>query len=47
MDKVKIMYYLETIAAIGLEVASSIQINESMKLSEYQKSRSLSDLCRR
>ena len=43
----KIMYYLETIAAIGLEVALSIQINESMKLSEYQKSRSLSDLCQR
>ena len=33
--KVKIMYYLETIAAIGLKVSLNIQINESMKLNEY------------
>ena len=30
--KVKTMYYLETIAAIGLRVGLSIQINEVMKL---------------
>ena len=30
------MYYLETIAAIGLEVGLNIQINELMKLNEYQ-----------
>ena len=30
------MYYLETIAAIGLKVGLSIQINELMKLDEYQ-----------
>ena len=38
------MYYLETTAAIGLKVALSIQINELMKFSEYQRSRSLFDL---
>ena len=35
------MYYLETIAAIGLKVGVNIQINELMKFSEYQRSRSL------
>ena len=30
------MYYLETITAIGLKVGSNIQINEFMKLNEYQ-----------
>ena len=30
------MYYLETIAAIGLKVGLNIQINEFMKLNEYQ-----------
>ena len=40
------MYYLETIAAIGLKVGLNIQINEFMKLSEYQ-SRSLFDLGQR
>ena len=42
--KVKIVYNLETIAAIGLKVGLSIQINELMKLNEYQRSRSLFDL---
>ena len=42
--KVKIIFYLETIAAIGLKVGLNIQINELMKLNEYQRSRSLSDL---
>ena len=32
----KIMLYLETIAAIGLKVGLNIQINEIMKLNEYQ-----------
>ena len=30
------MYYSETIAAIGLKVGLNIQINELMKLNEYQ-----------
>ena len=42
--KVKIMFYLETIAAIGLKVGLNIQINELMKLNEYQRPRSLFDL---
>ena len=42
--KVKIIYCLETIAALGLKVARSIQLNELMKLSEYQRSRSFFDL---
>ena len=45
--KVKIMYYLETIAAIGLKVSLNIQINELMKLNEYQRSMSLFDLGQR
>ena len=35
------MYYLETIAAIGLKVNLYFQINKLMKLNEYQRSRSL------
>ena len=42
--KVKIIYYLETITAIGLEVGLNIQINELMRLNEYQRSRSSFDL---
>ena len=42
--KVKIMYYLEIVAAIGLKVGSDIQMNELMKLNGYQRSRSLFDL---
>ena len=41
------MYYLETIAAIGLKVSLNIQINELMKLNEYQRSRTLFDLGQR
>ena len=37
------MYYLETIAAIGLKVGLSIQINVIMKLNENQRSKSLFD----
>ena len=44
--KVKIMYYLEIIAAIGLKVGSNIQMNELMKLNEYQRSRSLLTLAK-
>ena len=36
----KIIHFLETIAALGQKVACSIQLNELMKLSEYQRSRS-------
>ena len=43
----KIIYFLETIAALGLKVAWSIQLNELMKLSEYQRSRSFFDLDQR
>ena len=41
------VYYLEIIAAIGLKVGSNIQMNELMKLNEYQRSRSLFDLGQR
>ena len=44
MGKVKVMYYLEIIAAICLKVGLYNQINELMKLIEYQKSKSLIDL---
>ena len=40
-------YFLETNAALGLKVAWSIQLNELMKLSEYQRSRSFFDLGQR
>ena len=43
MGKSENYVYLETIAAIGLKVGLSIQI-EFMKLFEYQKSRSFFDL---
>ena len=39
--KWKLFIFLETFAALGLKVAWSIQLNELMKLSEYQWSRSL------
>ena len=39
--KVKIMYYLETLAAISLKGGLNIQINELLKLNEYRRSRSL------
>ena len=38
--EVKIMYILETIAAIGLRYGLSIQLNKIMKLNEYQRLRS-------
>ena len=41
------MYYLVTIAAIGLKVGENIQINELKKLNEYQRLRSLFDLDQR
>ena len=47
MGKVKIIYFLETIAALGLKVAGSIQLNELMKLREYQRSRSFFDIGQR
>ena len=37
-------YFLETIAALGLKVGVNIQINELMKLNEYQRSKSFFDL---
>ena len=46
-EKVKIIYFLETIAALGLKVALSNWLNELMKLSEYQRSGSFFDLGQR
>ena len=43
----KIIYFLETIAALVLKSAGSIQLNEFMKLNEYQRSRSFFDLSQR
>ena len=37
------LLFLEAIAALGLKVDWSIQLNELMKLSEYQRSRSFFD----
>ena len=37
----KIKYYMETTAAIGLKGGLSIQTNEFIKLNEYQNYRSL------
>ena len=45
--KWKLYIILEHIAALGLKVAFSIQLNELMKLSEYQRSRSFFDLGQR
>ena len=45
--KWKLFIFLETVAALGLKVAWSIQLNELMKLSEYQWSRSFFDLGQR
>ena len=47
MCKSEIMYFLENIAVIGLRVGLSIQLNEIMKLNEYQRSRSFSDIDQR
>ena len=47
MSKVEIIYYLETVAAIGLKLVFNIQINELMKINEYKRSRSLFDLDQR
>ena len=44
MGKVKITFYLETTAAIGIKVGLSIKINEFLKLKEYHRSWSLFDL---
>ena len=41
------IFCLETIVALGLKVTCSIQLNELMKLNEYQRSRSFFDLGRR
>ena len=42
-----LFFFLETVAALGLKVAIIIQLNELMKLSEYQSSRSFFDLGQR
>ena len=46
-QKWKLFIFFETVAALGLKVAWSIQVNELMKLSEYQRSRSFFDLGQR
>ena len=45
--KWKLFIFFETVAALGLKVAWSIQLNELMKWSEYQRSRSFFDLGQR
>ena len=47
MGKREIMCNMETVAAIGLKVALSIQIYELIKLNEYKRSRSFFDLGQR
>ena len=47
MEKVKIIYFLELMASLVLAVAGSSQLNELMKLREYQRSRSFFDLGQR
>ena len=47
MGKVKLRYYLETIADVGIKVGLSIQIHELMRLNEYQTSGSLFDIGQR
>ena len=47
MGKSENYYFLETIAALGLKVTRSIQLNEFMKLSECQRSRLFFDLGQR
>ena len=47
MGKSANYYFLITIAALDLKVAGSIQVNEFMKLSEYQRSRSFFDFAQR
>ena len=37
-------FFFETIVALGLKVTLSIQLNELMKLNEYQRPRSFFDL---
>ena len=43
MGKSENYYILETFAALGFKADWSIQLNELMKLSEYQRSRSFFD----
>ena len=47
MGKVKIIHFIETIAALGLKVAWSIQQNKFIKFSRYQRSRPFFDLGQR
>ena len=47
MGKSENYYILETIAALGLKIVESIQLNEFMKLSEYQRPTSFFDLGQR
>ena len=45
--KWELFIFWKLFAALGLKVAWSIQLNEFMKLSEYQRSRSFFDLGQR
>ena len=47
MGKSENYLFFGNIAALGLKVAGSIKLNELMKLSEYQRSRSFFDLGQR
>ena len=45
--EVKIIYFSKTVAAYDLKVGSYTDLNDLMKLQEYQRSRSLFDLPQR
>ena len=47
MEKMKIIYFSKTIAAFYLEVGRCIELNDLMKLYEYQRSRSFFDIRQR
>ena len=38
-EKVKMIYFAETIGALGLKVGRCIQLNDYLKLHKYQRSR--------
>ena len=41
------IYFSKTIAAYDLKVGRCIELNDLMNLNEYQRSRSLFDLCQK
>ena len=47
MEKMKIIYFLKTIIAFDFKVGRCIELNDLMKLHEYQRLRSFFDLSER